>query len=195
MNSRKLIYLVISFLTFIIITVATIGNGWTAMKTLIPQPGITPKKLNIEEGLWKVCINSDYHTTMRGCHTVEEAAKRLSKDVPGWFHTCRGFSILACVATALGTLLLLVSFKYEFTHLKFSLSFAFVTAFVSLTISIIVYTVQFEKVTAEFASGQPLIPNDTDYGWSYVSAWIGLILSAVQAILAFFVEKKNPYRI
>lgn len=198
MKSRKIIYTGTCILTVVIMVVATVGNSWSTMKH---NPGVNvngqKRTISIDEGLWKVCVYSDYSGTLRGCTTIESSIRGKNVDgddeVPGWLQACRAFTVLSCLAGFVGVITILVSFKREMDQTRFVVSFSFVAATVLMLIAIVVYTVQFESAT-EFASGDVLMPNDTDYGWAYISAWIGVILSGIHAFTIFFVQKKNPYR-
>lgn len=195
MKSRKGLYLATCLMTFIIIMAATIGNSWTSMKTTVSLSTSTRMlEETIEEGLWKVCFYSEINSFLHGCKTVEDTAVVFKKDIEAWFHTCRAFSIMACLASITGTLLVLASFCFVLNHTRVLVSISFVASTIFLTVTVAIYTAEFEKAK-EFASGPSLIPDDTDYGWCYISAWIGIILSAVHAIAAFYMEKKSPYAV
>ncbi|XP_066910329.1 lens fiber membrane intrinsic protein-like [Clytia hemisphaerica] len=198
MKSRKIIYTGTCILTFVIMVVATIGNSWNTMKHIATvNVNGQQRIISIDEGLWKVCVYSDYQGTVRGCTTIESSItdKHINEDheVPGWLQACRAFTVLSCLAGLVGVIMILVSFKREIDQTRFIVSFSFVAATVLMLIGIVVYTIHFESAT-EFASQDVLIPNDTDYGWAYISAWIGVILSGIHAFIIFFVQKKNAYR-
>lgn len=161
-----------------------------------PSSGALGQSIDVNEGLWNVCVYSDFKsiTGSNGCYGIEYAVEKRSTEVGGWLYACRGFCIVACISSIVAVLCVLVNFKREMLYTRLVVSLSYVAASIFVLIAIIIYTIEFESAT-EFASGEPLIPSDTDYGWSYILVWISLILCGVHSVTVFFVLKKNPYRV
>ena len=198
MKSKTVIFAATCVLTSVILIVATIGDSWIAMSTTIhsPSSGALGKSIDINEGLWSVCVYSDFKNTAgsSGCQSIEHTTEKLSTEVGGWLYACRVFCVVACISSIVAVLCVLMNIKREMVYTRLVVSLSFVAATIFVLIAIIVYTIEFESAT-EFASGETLIPVDTDYGWSYILIWIGLILSGLHSVTVFFVLKKNPYRV
>ena len=196
MKSKTVIFAATCLLTCVILVVATIGNSWIAMSTTIDTPNSgAGRSVNVNEGLWNVCVYSDfYNMVSNGCHSIEYATEKRSTNIGGWFYACRAFCVIACIASVIAVLFVLMNFKREMNHTRLVVAVSFVAAAIFVLIAIILYTFEFEAAT-EFASGETLIPVDTDYGWSYILAWVSLILCGVHSVAVFFVIKNNPYRV
>ena len=202
-STKKLLFVATCVFTSVILIISTVGNSWISMDTKVHITRGSERSVRINEGLWKVCIYSENHyqqsSVLTGCNTIEFVTEQRGgtnseNTIEGWFYACRAFSVVACLLSLLAVLFILVDLKRSMEHTRLMVSITYITAAVFIVIAIILYTVQFEKAT-EFASGETLIPVDTDYGWSYILAWIGLILCGGHSVTVYFVVKKNPYRI
>lgn len=166
-QQQKLMILIpISVLSTVCLCIATSTHQWSTFND-------KKLKLTASYGLWKSCV---LHNRVHVCYDTDDMLSFTSHN-----NVCRILSIIACILSfgvIVMTLLTMVTEKVS----GYTVGIKALAATIFMTYSLALYSARHKAMDPHAH-----VFSHISFGWSYIMAWVGVLLGILTSIIAFFV--------